>query len=164
MANWRNWPACAGWLPSVLFTRVARRSRARDHVGRGSPAQGIHILPRKHVTKPGKEVGPGAITTIPGINGNFAVSHRITTEGDLPRTQCSAKWLSNTDPNNPLTWRVMANRRVAVPPRSRARWTASNDYGKIKANFPRTRSYPDYLAHGFARTSIVEEAPQVNGD
>src|SRR4029079_19440149 len=73
----------------------------------GTGAQGgrprpIHVLSRGDVTKPGKEVAPGAITSIPGINGNFSLAPNHT-EGD--RRAALAKWLS--DPSNPLTWRVM---------------------------------------------------------
>jgi mono/diheme cytochrome c family protein len=71
----------------------------------GGKPRAIHVLPRGDVTRPGKEVAPGAITTIPGINGNFNLPPNHT-EGD--RRAALAKWV--TDPNNPLTWRVMANR------------------------------------------------------
>jgi mono/diheme cytochrome c family protein len=71
----------------------------------GGKPRVIHILPRGDVTKPGKEVGPGAIVAIPGINGRFNLPASHT---EAERRAALARWL--TDPANPLTWRVMANR------------------------------------------------------
>jgi mono/diheme cytochrome c family protein len=114
----------------------------------GTGAQGgkprpIHLLARGDVTKPGKEVTPGAITAIPGINGNFSLPPNHA-EGD--RRAALAKWLTN--PNNPLTWRVMAN-RVWQYHFGRGLVDTPNDFGKMgqPATHPELL---DYLASELA--------------
>ncbi len=104
----------------------------------GKP-RSIHILPRGDVTKPGKEVAPGAISSIPGINGTFSLPPNHT-EGD--RRAALARWL--TDANNPLTWRVMAN-RVWQYHFGRGIVDSPNDFGKM-GQFPTHPELLDYLA------------------
>ena len=105
----------------------------------GGKPRAIHILPRGDVTKPGKEVAPGAITALPGVNANFnlATNHK---EGD--RRAALAKWL--TDANNPLTWRVMAN-RVWQYHFGRGIVDTPNDFGKM-GQLPTHPELLDYLA------------------
>ena len=105
----------------------------------GGKPRTIHILPRGDVTKPGKEVDPGAITAIPGISGTFALPPNHT-EGD--RRAALAKWI--TDPNNPLTWRVMAN-RVWQYHFGRGLVDTPNDFGKM-GQLPTHPELLDYLA------------------
>ena len=106
--------------------------------GGGKPRP-IHILPRGDVTKPGKEVTPSGIVAVPGINGRFALppAHR---EGD--RRAALAKWL--TDPANPLTWRVMAN-RVWQYHFGRGLVDTPNDFGKM-GQLPTHPELLDFLA------------------
>ena len=105
----------------------------------GGKPRPIHVLPRGDVTKPGKEVVPGAIASIPGINGNFNLPTNHT-EGD--RRAALAKWL--TDSNNPLTWRVMAN-RVWQYHFGRGLVDTPNDFGKM-GQLPTHPELLDYLA------------------
>lgn len=105
----------------------------------GGKPRPIFILPRGDVTRPGKEVGPGAIASIPGINGRFDLPPNHT-EGD--RRAALAKWL--TDPNNPLTWRVMAN-RVWQYHFGRGLVDTPNDFGKM-GQLPTHPELLDYLA------------------
>jgi mono/diheme cytochrome c family protein len=105
----------------------------------GGKPRPIHILPRGDVTKPGKEVGPGAIAAIPGINGTFELPPNHT-EGD--RRAALARWL--TDPNNPLTWRVMAN-RVWQYHFGRGLVDTPNDFGKM-GQLPTHPELLDWLA------------------
>jgi hypothetical protein len=65
----------------------------------------IHILKRGDVTKPGKEVKPGAVDAVEGVNGRFTLKD-ATNEGE--RRAALADWL--TDDANPLAWRVIVNR------------------------------------------------------
>ena len=104
----------------------------------GKP-RAIHILPRGDVTKPGKEVVPGALASVPGINGNFNLPTNHT-EGD--RRAELARWL--TDTNNPLTWRVMANRMWQYH-FGRGIVDTPNDFGKM-GQFPTHPELLDYLA------------------
>jgi len=99
----------------------------------------IHLLARGDVTKPGKQVAPGAVPAIPGINGNFNLptSH---TEGE--RRAALSKWI--TDVNNPLTYRVMAN-RVWQYHFGRGLVDTPNDFGKM-GQLPTHPELLDYLA------------------
>ncbi len=65
----------------------------------------VHMLKRGDIRKPGEKVEPGALSLLPELPGAFDLKPNHT-EG--ARRAALAKWL--TDPNNPLTWRVMANR------------------------------------------------------
>jgi mono/diheme cytochrome c family protein len=105
----------------------------------GGKPRPIHILPRGDVTKPGPGVEPGAIVAIPGINGRFNLPPKHA-EGD--RRAALAKWL--TDPNNPLTWRVMAN-RVWQYHFGRGLVDTPNDFGKM-GQVPTHPELLDYLA------------------
>lgn len=105
----------------------------------GGKPRTISILPRGDVTRPLKEVGPGAIASIPGINGRFDLPPNHP-EGD--RRAALAKWL--TDPANPLTWRVMAN-RVWQYHFGRGLVDTPSDYGKM-GQLPTHPELLDYLA------------------
>lgn len=100
----------------------------------------IHLLPRGDVTKPGKEVAPGAVPAIPGIKGTFNLPTNHT-EGE--RRAALAKWI--TDVNNPLTYRVMAN-RVWQYHFGRGLVDTPNDFGKM-GQLPTHPELLDYLAH-----------------
>ena len=105
----------------------------------GGKPRAIHILPRGDVTKPGKEVSPGAIAAIPGLTNAFDLPPKHS-EGD--RRAALAKWL--TDPNNPLTWRVMAN-RVWQYHFGRSLVDTPNDFGKM-GQLPTHPELLDWLA------------------
>ena len=105
-------------------------------------AAAIHILPRGDVTKPGKEVGPGAIAAIPGLT-RLSIYLPTTPKGD--RRAALARWL--TDPNNPLTWRVMVN-RVWQYHFGRGLVDTPNDFGKM-GQLPTHPELLDWLAAEF---------------
>ena len=65
----------------------------------------IHILLRGDVKKPGKEVGPGALSAITDLPARFDIPPGQP-EGE--RRAALARWL--TDRKNPLTWRFIVNR------------------------------------------------------
>jgi hypothetical protein len=85
----------------------------------------VHVLKRGDIRRPGLAVEPAAVSCLPGLPGAFelAATH---TEGD--RRAALAKWL--TEPNNPLTWRVMAN-RVWQYHFGRGLVDSPNDFGKM---------------------------------
>jgi mono/diheme cytochrome c family protein len=105
----------------------------------GGKPRPIYVLSRGDVTKPGKEVGPGAIAGIPGINGRFELPPNHT---EADRRAALAKWIA--DPNNPLTWRVMAN-RVWQYHFGRGIVDTPNDFGKM-GQPPTHPELLDYLA------------------
>ena len=63
------------------------------------------MLKRGDIRKPGEKVEPGTLASCRSCRANSTLP-REHAEGD--RRAALAKWL--TDANNPLTWRVMANR------------------------------------------------------
>jgi cytochrome c553 len=91
----------------------------------GGKPRPIFILQRGDVTRPGKEVGPGAIRGVPGLSAEFGLPSGHT-EGE--QRAALARWL--TDPRNPLTWRVMAN-RVWQYHFGRGLVETPNDFGKM---------------------------------
>ena len=85
----------------------------------------VHVLKRGDIRRQGVLVEPAAISCLPGVSGKFdlAATH---TEGD--RRSALAKWLS--EPNNPMTWRVMANRLWQFH-FGRGLVDSPNDFGKM---------------------------------
>ncbi|HEY2156472.1 MAG TPA: DUF1553 domain-containing protein, partial [Isosphaeraceae bacterium] len=67
------------------------------------PPRPIRVLKRGEVEQPEQEVGPGALSCVPGLNSVFENS---SDEG--ARRVALAQWL--VDPKNPLTWRSIVNR------------------------------------------------------
>ena len=71
----------------------------------GSRPRPIHLLHRGNVQTPGAEVGPGALSCLPGLPARFDLPPHHA-EGE--RRAALARWL--TSPDNPLTWRSIVNR------------------------------------------------------
>jgi mono/diheme cytochrome c family protein len=105
----------------------------------GGKPRPIHVLVRGDVTRPGKEVGPGAIAAVPGLKGRFELPAGHS-EGD--RRAQLAKWL--TDPKNPLTWRVIVN-RVWQYHFGRGIVETPNDFGRM-GQLPTHPELLDWLA------------------
>ncbi|MBP3957896.1 DUF1549 domain-containing protein [Gemmata sp. G18] len=93
-------------LPAPAMVYAAAPNFTADGSHRPTPApREVRMLKRGDIRKPGEEVEPGALSLVPKLPGEFDLLKNHT-EGD--RRAALAKWL--TDTNNPLTWRVMANR------------------------------------------------------
>jgi mono/diheme cytochrome c family protein len=108
----------------------------------GGQPRDIHILTRGDVTRPGREVGPGAIASLPGIDGRFALRPGHT-EGD--RRAALAAWVA--DPKNPLTWRSIVN-RVWQYHFGRGIVDSPNDFGRM-GQAPTHPELLDWLAADF---------------
>jgi hypothetical protein len=65
----------------------------------------VHVLKRGEVTRPGEIAVAGAVAAVPGLPGRFQLAD-LNDEGQ--RRAALADWLARSD--NPLTWRVIANR------------------------------------------------------
>jgi hypothetical protein len=65
----------------------------------------VHVLKRGDIRKPGEVAEPGTVSCLPGLPDTFELP---ANHPEGARRAALAKWL--TDPKNPLTWRVMANR------------------------------------------------------
>ncbi|MBI3665249.1 MAG: DUF1553 domain-containing protein, partial [Acidobacteria bacterium] len=79
-----------------------------DRVANFTPAwepRPIHLLARGNVESPGRLVGPGALSCVPGLEPRFSLPDP-NDEG--ARRTALVKWI--TDPNNMLTWRSIVNR------------------------------------------------------
>ena len=93
-------------LPAPAMVYAAAPNFVTDGTHRPTPApREVRILKRGDIRKPGAAVEPGAPSLLPKLPGEFDLP-KTHTEGD--RRAALANWL--TDANNPLTWRVMANR------------------------------------------------------
>jgi mono/diheme cytochrome c family protein len=69
------------------------------------PPRPIHLLRRGDVEQPGEPVTPGALSCVPGLDGDFRLA-RPDDEGS--RRAALAEWVA--DPRNVLTWRSIVNR------------------------------------------------------
>jgi mono/diheme cytochrome c family protein len=65
----------------------------------------VHVLKRGEVTRPGELAVAGSVAAVPGLPSRFQLADS-NNEGQ--RRIALADWLSR--PDNPLTWRVIANR------------------------------------------------------
>ena len=65
----------------------------------------IHNLSRGNIDKPGELASPGALSMVPGLAAQFALSDP---NDESQRRAALAKWI--TDPKNVLTWRSIVNR------------------------------------------------------
>ncbi|MFO0826217.1 MAG: DUF1549 domain-containing protein [Gemmataceae bacterium] len=109
-----------GTLPAEAMVYAAAPNFKPDGSHKPSMApREVRMLKRGDIRKPGEVVDPGALACMPKFSGEFALP-MTHTEGD--RRAALAKWLSS--PDNPLTWRVMANRlwqwHFGVGPREHA--------------------------------------------
>jgi Protein of unknown function (DUF1553)/Protein of unknown function (DUF1549)/Planctomycete cytochrome C len=65
----------------------------------------VHVLKRGDINKPGEEAVPGSLSAISTLKGHFTLPNP---KDEAARRAALADWLA--DPNNPLTWRSIANR------------------------------------------------------
>jgi hypothetical protein len=93
-------------LPAPAMVYAAAPNFAADgtHKPVAAPRE-VRVLKRGDIRKPGDLVDPGALACLPGLRADFELP-KSPTEGD--RRAALARWLTSRD--NPLTWRVMANR------------------------------------------------------
>jgi cytochrome c553 len=135
----RNLPA-----PHVAFVGAVHTGGG-TFVGTGANGgkpRPIHLLARGDVTKPGVEVGPGAIPSVPGVNGQFNLP---ANHAEGARRVALADWI--VDQGNPLTWRVIVN-RVWQYHFGRGLVETPNDFGKM-GRLPSHPELLDYLATDF---------------
>jgi mono/diheme cytochrome c family protein len=105
----------------------------------GGRPRAIHVLPRGDVTRPGKEVGPGAIAAVPGLAARFSLPPN---HSEAERRAALARWL--TDSKNPLVWRSIAN-RVWQHHFGRGIVDTPNDFGRM-GQLPTHPELLDWLA------------------
>jgi mono/diheme cytochrome c family protein len=108
----------------------------------GGKPRPIHVLPRGDVNKPGKEVGPGALSVFPELPSRFRLPPDHA-EGE--RRAALARYL--TDPKNALTWRSIVN-RVWRYHFGRGIVESPNDFGRM-GQLPTHPELLDWLAAEF---------------
>lgn len=108
----------------------------------GGKPRPIHVLRRGDVKKPGKEVGPGALSAVAALPARFRLADGAS-EGE--RRSALARWL--TDPRNPLTWRSIVN-RVWLYHFGRGLVDSPNDFGRM-GQLPTHPELLDWLAADF---------------
>ena len=65
----------------------------------------VHVLKRGNIHSPQEKANAGALSTLSQLPGRFALPDN---QDEGARRAALAQWI--TDPNNPLTWRSIANR------------------------------------------------------
>ena len=109
----------------------------------------IHILRRGDIHHEAQEVRPGALECVSALTAEFILP-AASDEG--ARRAALAKWI--TDPDNPLTWRSMAN-RVWQWHFGRGLVETPNDFGKMGAQ-PSNPALLDWLARELRDTGSLK--------
>lgn len=98
-------------LSELPAKRLVYAAAPKVLAGNGTAAQAIaqppsiFLLQRGEISKPGREVLPGALSAIKGLPHSFEASISL---GESARRAALAEWLAHH--GNPLTWRSIANR------------------------------------------------------
>ncbi len=109
---------------------------------KGGKPRPITILARGDVTRPGRDVFPGAISGIAALPARFDIPKEAA-EGEC--RAALAKWI--TDPKNPLTWRTIVNRAWQYH-FGRGLVETPNDFGRM-GELPSHPELLDWLAVTF---------------
>lgn len=102
----------------------------------------VHLLRRGAFDKPGREVGPGALSAIEWLPGRFDVADP---KQESQRRAALADWIAHRD--NPLTWRSVVN-RVWHYHVGRGLCDTPNDFGRM-GSLPTHPELLDWLAVWF---------------
>ncbi len=102
----------------------------------------IYVLARGEISKPGEQVGPGALSCLPGLSGALAIADA---GNESLRRAALARWL--TDDRNALTWRSIVN-RVWAWHFGKGLCESPNDFGKM-GGAPSHPELLDWLAVWF---------------
>ncbi|MEZ5944794.1 MAG: PSD1 and planctomycete cytochrome C domain-containing protein [Planctomycetaceae bacterium] len=89
------------------------------------PLKEVHVLARGNIEKPTELVTPGALSAIDSLTGRF---NEIDLTNEAARRAALADWIAH--PDNPLTWRSIAN-RVWHYHFGRGLCDTPNDFGRM---------------------------------
>ncbi|MCE9605771.1 MAG: DUF1549 domain-containing protein [Planctomycetia bacterium] len=117
--------------------------------GGGKPRP-IFVLARGNVSNPGKEVRPGAVSSIGALPARFEIP---ASAGEGERRAALARWI--VDSKNPLTWRTIVN-RVWQYHFGRGLVDSPNDFGR-NGREPTHPELLDWLAASFRDGSTSGE-------
>lgn len=135
-AQWKSFPSA-----NVVYSATIH-SGSGAFVGTGAQGgrpRSIRILHRGSVEHPGREVSAGAVEAFSWSPGRFELP---ADHDESARRLALAKWI--THPQNPLTWRSIAN-RVWQYHFGRGLVETSNDFGRMGA-MPSHPELLDWLA------------------
>jgi len=90
--------------PQLVYAAASEFKGGNNFRPAGMP-RAVHVLRRGDINQPLEEVGPGALTCVPGLEPEFSLPEPAN-EGT--RRAALAGWL--VDPQNILTWRSIVNR------------------------------------------------------
>jgi hypothetical protein len=110
--------------PALVYAAAPNFLPDNSHKPVAMPRE-VRVLKRGDIRKPGPPAEPGAVSCLPKLSSEFHLP-KMAPEG--ARRAALAKWL--TSPDNPLTWRVMAN-RIWQFHFGRGLVDTPNDFGKM---------------------------------
>ncbi|QDU50910.1 PSD1 and planctomycete cytochrome C domain-containing protein [Gimesia panareensis] len=117
-----------------VYAAAAEAANERGMVKFAQPRE-IHLLARGNLEKPRGVVGPGALSALPSLPARFDQPKQ---QPEAARRAALADWLA--DPQNPLTWRSIAN-RVWHYHFGKGLCDTPNDFGRMGG----TPSHPELL-------------------
>ncbi|MEX1233103.1 MAG: PSD1 and planctomycete cytochrome C domain-containing protein [Planctomycetaceae bacterium] len=120
--------------PQKVYAAAAAAQNERGIVSFDKPRE-IHMLARGDVERPGDVIPPGALSCIDGLPARFDLPEP---HAEAARRAALADWIA--DPENPLTWRSIAN-RVWHYHFGRGLCNTPNDFGRMGG----TPSHPELL-------------------
>ena len=121
-----------------VYAAAAVAENERGTIVYEEPSE-IRVLTRGDLGRPGRVVGPGALTAVTALEARFALPE---VHHESARREALALWL--IDPANPLTWRSMAN-RVWHFHFGRGLCDTPNDFGRMGSE-PTHPQLLDWLA------------------
>ncbi len=114
---------------------ASAHGRRADRKDQPQPPRPVHLLRRGNIEKPVREVAPGTLSGVPGLNARFDLSPSAP---ESERRAALADWIASRD--NPLTWRSIVN-RVWAYHFGRGICETPNDLGHMGSH----PSHPDLL-------------------
>jgi mono/diheme cytochrome c family protein len=127
---------------SIVYAASSAHSHGKKLDKPLSAPKTVHVLHRGDIEKPGKIAHPGALAALSALPGRFELSNP---EEEASRRAALAEWLAA--PENPLTWRSIANRTWHYH-FGRGLCDTPNDFGRM-GGIPSHPELLDWLAHWF---------------
>lgn len=140
-----------GKLPKgrVVYAAATHFNRRGNFMPTQGVPRTVKVLHRGNIQQPLDEVSPGVIPLRANSDWKLPLAENHS-EGD--RRAALAKWI--TDPNNPLTWRSIAN-RIWQYHFGRGLVESPNDFGRMGQQ-PTHPKLLDWLASEFRRTQSIK--------
>ncbi len=128
--------------PAQQVYAVATQFEPRGNFRPAGGCRPVHFLVRGDIHRPGPLATPGALSSLPGLPGRFALAD---SENESARRAALAEWI--THPDNPLFWRSAVN-RVWQYHFGTGLVSTANDFGELGER-PSHPELLDWLAVSF---------------